>query len=119
MRPWIELRKRLPNALGIKKRIMKRHLSFIDARWECQLHQPFYAAGHFLSPKFFNLNPNIEDGREVVQGLYECITRLVSDLKTQDKILQELNLYKNAQGLLGMNMAKRQKNALSPSKNIR
>ena len=92
---------------------------FIDARWECQLHQPLYAVGHFLNPKIYYSNPSIEDCTEVVQGLYEHVARLVPDLETQDKILQELNLYKNAQGLFRMNMAKQQRNALSSTKNFR
>jgi len=86
---------------------------------ECQLHQPLLVVGHFLNPKTYYSNSSIEDYREVVQGLYECIARLVPDLATQDKILQELNMYKNAQGIFGMNMAKRQRNALSSGKSIR
>ena len=53
-----------------------------------------------------------------MKGLYDCISRLAPQLETQDKILEELNLYKNAQGLFGINMAVRQKKTLAPGKNI-
>ena len=105
-------------SFGHKEENYEMAFKFIDARWECQFHQPLHAARHFLNPEIYYSNPSIEDCREIVQGLYECITRLVSNSETQDKILQELNLYKNAQGLFGMIMAKRQRNALSPGKNI-
>ena len=81
-------------------------------------HQPLHAVRHFLNSKIYYSNPTIEDCSEVMKGLYDCISRLVLELGTQDKILKELNLYKNAQGLFGINMAIRQRKSLAPGKNI-
>ena len=84
----------------------------------CQLHQPLHAAGHFLNPELYYSNPSIEDCSKVMTRLYDCISRLVLELATQDKILEELSLYKEAQGLFGKNMAVRQRNTIAPNKNI-
>lgn len=92
--------------------------NYIDKRWECQLHQPLHAAGHYLNPEIYYSNPSIEDCSEVMKGLFDCIARMVPNLETQDKILAELNSYKTSQGLFGMPMAIRQRKSLAPGKNI-
>lgn len=89
---------------------------YIDTRWECQLHQPLHAAGHYLNPEIYYSNPSIEDCSEVMEGLFDCISRMIPDLGTQDKILAELDLYKSSQGLFGMPMAIRQRQSLAPAK---
>jgi len=52
--------------------------AIIDKRWDCQLHYPLHAAGHFLNPQFFYKDPSIEYDIEVTGGLYKCIERLLS-----------------------------------------
>ena len=79
----------------------------------------FACSWTFLKSKNFFIQTQILRIVEKLPGFYECITKLGPNLGTQDKILQELNLYKNVQVLFEMNMAKRQRNALSPGKNIR
>ncbi|KAM4091218.1 hypothetical protein ACJW30_09G121400 [Castanea mollissima] len=49
----------------------------IDERWECQLHRPLHAAGHFLNPEYFDFDPDIATNHEITAGLYACIQRLV------------------------------------------
>ena len=49
----------------------------IDKRWECQLHRPLHAAGHFLNPEYFYFDDNIATNQEIIVGLYACIQRLV------------------------------------------
>ncbi|XP_021856098.2 uncharacterized protein [Spinacia oleracea] len=87
----------------------------IDKRWECQLHRPLHAAGHFLNPEFFYDNPQIEECEEVVSGLYECVLRLVPVVEKQDKIMQELTSYKEAHGLFGNPMAIRHRKSKAPA----
>lgn len=99
----------ITTSFGHKEEHYEMAFTYIDIRWECQLHQPLPAAGYFLNPKIYYSNPTIEDCNEVMKGLYDCISRLVLELETQDKILEELNLYKNAQGLFGINMVVRQR----------
>ncbi|KAL4349646.1 hypothetical protein AHAS_Ahas10G0062800 [Arachis hypogaea] len=69
-------------------------------RWNCQLHRPLHAAGHFLDLELFYENPRIELDLEVTKGWFECITRLVPSQSVQQKILEEQALYKTGYGLL-------------------
>ncbi|CAL9112584.1 unnamed protein product, partial [Musa acuminata var. zebrina] len=93
----------------------KHIFAIIDKRWECQLHHPLHAAGHFLNPEFFYKDSSIKFNVEVVSGLYQCIARLVPDIEIQDKIINELSLYKKAEGLFGNPMAIRSRTTLSPA----
>ena len=92
----------------------KEIFKIIDARWECQLHQPLHAAGHFLNPKFFYGNLNIEFDEEITSGLYSYIGKLIVDQDVQDKIMDELSLYKRAEGLFGNPMAIRSRSTKAP-----
>ncbi|XP_073122785.1 uncharacterized protein [Henckelia pumila] len=90
----------------------------IDRRWNVQLHHPLHAAGYFLNPEFFYTNPDIENDAEVLEGLYKCIARLVRGEDLQDKITNQLEKYKNAEGLFGLPMAIRQRASKSSGNNI-
>lgn len=92
----------------------KEIFEIIDRRWECQLHRPLHAAGYFLNPEYFYANPAIEQDEEVMSGLYKCIARLVPSIEMQDKIANELTLYKKGDGLFGIAMAIRHRKTKSP-----
>ncbi|XP_050264150.1 uncharacterized protein LOC126708400 [Quercus robur] len=87
----------------------------IDERWECQLHWPLHAAGHFLNPEYFYFDDNIATNHEITAGLYACIQRLVSTAEIQDKIMAELPIYKKVEGLFGIELAKRSKKTRAPA----
>ncbi|XP_073305730.1 uncharacterized protein [Primulina huaijiensis] len=89
--------------------------AIIDHRWTIQLHRPLHVAGHFLNPEFFYSNSNIENDNEVVTGLYKCISRMCETEELRDKIMDQLPMYKRAEGLFGMPMAVRQRNKKSPA----
>ncbi|KAL4567756.1 hypothetical protein LXL04_023349 [Taraxacum kok-saghyz] len=93
----------------------KATFKIIDRRWECQLHKPLHAAGHFLNPGIFYNNHDGEGFREVEKGLYDCIMRLVPDHETQDKISIELDRYRNAEALFGLPLAVRHRTTKSPA----
>ncbi|KAF8393861.1 hypothetical protein HHK36_020059 [Tetracentron sinense] len=78
---------------------------FERRRWNVQLHQPLYAAGYILNLEFYYNNQDIEPCEDVMKGLYEVIERLIPDLDLQDKIITELAMYRNAEGLFGRPMA--------------
>ncbi|XP_023768996.1 uncharacterized protein LOC111917556 [Lactuca sativa] len=92
----------------------KTTFEIIDCRWECQLHRPLHAAGHFLNPRIFYKDVSGVACEEVEKGLYDCITRLVPEQQVQDKISEELDKYRNAQGLFGNRMAVRHRETKSP-----
>ncbi|XP_075670297.1 uncharacterized protein LOC142640087 [Castanea sativa] len=79
----------------------------IDERWECQLHQPLHAAGHFLNPEYFYFDSDIATNHEITAGLYACIQRLVPSTEIQDKIMAELPMYKKDEGLFGIQLTLR------------
>ncbi|XLR18879.1 hypothetical protein S83_046791 [Arachis hypogaea] len=85
----------------------------IDNRWNCQLHRPLHAAGHFLNPELFYDNPRIELDLEVTKGWFECITRLVPSQVVQQKRLEEQALYKAGYGLFGLDFTKSQRKKIS------
>ncbi|KAL4574986.1 hypothetical protein LXL04_021826 [Taraxacum kok-saghyz] len=93
----------------------KAAFKIIDRRWECQLHRPLHAAGHFLNPGIFYNNHDGEGFGEVEKGLYDCIMRLVPDHETQDKISIELDRYRNAEALFGLPLAVRHRTTKSPA----
>ena len=92
----------------------QRGFEIIDERWNCQLHQPLHAAGHFLNPEFQFKGPEV-NCEEVMTGLYNTIERLVPKVTTQDQILKELDYFKNASGLFGHPMAIRQRATKAPA----
>ncbi|CAM8981053.1 unnamed protein product [Rhodiola kirilowii] len=96
------------------KKDYKLAFQFIDKRWDCQLHQPLHAAGYYLNPEFQYDNPSSRC-EEVMSSLYACIRRLNPDMEVQDKISDELDLYRNACGLFGDDLAVRQRKKKSPA----
>ncbi|XP_050941288.1 uncharacterized protein LOC127149549 [Cucumis melo] len=87
--------------------------TIIDRRWELQLHRPLHAAGYYLNPSFYYSNLNIQEDDEIVNGLYSCITKMVTSLDIQDKILAELSKYKRVEALFGQPLAIRQRDKIS------
>ncbi|XP_010456816.1 PREDICTED: uncharacterized protein LOC104738321 [Camelina sativa] len=93
----------------------KDAFAIIDKRWDCQFHHPLHAAGYFLNPEFqYNLESGV-NCEEVVKGLYNVIERLVLELAAQDKIDTELTVFKTAERLFGLPMAKRQWKLKAPT----
>ena len=86
----------------------------IDHRWNCQLHHPLHAAGHFLNPEFYYDNPTIEFDSEIIRGLYACIHKLVGNLEVEQKIMLELHTYKTASDMFGSELAKSMRKTVAP-----
>ncbi|KAF8395152.1 hypothetical protein HHK36_019093 [Tetracentron sinense] len=103
---------------AIKKELVKKkdcvvYWKIIDHRWDRKLHCPLHAAGFYLNPKFFySIEGDVHN--EISSGMLDCIERLVPDIKIQDKIIKELNAYKNAVGDFGRKMAIRARDTLLP-----
>ncbi|KAK9913576.1 hypothetical protein M0R45_037387 [Rubus argutus] len=103
----------------IKKELAKReeymvYWNIIDQRWEQHWHFPLHAAGFYLNPKiFYSLEGDIHNS--ILSGMYDCIERLIPDIKVQDKIMKEINLYKNAAGDFRRKMAIRARDTLLPA----
>ncbi|KAL6596062.1 hypothetical protein ACP70R_047426 [Stipagrostis hirtigluma subsp. patula] len=77
--------------------------NIIDERWEAQLHRPLHAAAYYLNSQY-HYSPNFKSA-EVKRGLYTCLDRMVPDLDERVKIDLQLDSFKNALGLFGMQSA--------------
>ncbi|GLJ21845.1 hypothetical protein SUGI_0408520 [Cryptomeria japonica] len=71
----------------------------IDHRWTNQLHQPIHAFAYFLNPKFY-FSDSFRADEEVMAGVITCIDKMTPDLELRDKVLDELEIYKSAEGRL-------------------
>ncbi|KAH1126983.1 hypothetical protein GYH30_015813 [Glycine max] len=89
--------------------------AIIDKRWNCQLHRPLHAAAHFLNPKFFYDNIDLDFDFEVTNGLFDCIKKLVPQFDVQQKILTELHLYKIGAKHFGSDFTMAQRKIHSPT----
>uniref|UniRef100_A0A0R0HQX4 HAT C-terminal dimerisation domain-containing protein n=1 Tax=Glycine max TaxID=3847 RepID=A0A0R0HQX4_SOYBN len=89
--------------------------AIIDKRWNFLLHRPLHAAAHFLNPKFFYDNTDLEFDFEVTNGLFECIKKLIPQFDVQQKILTELHLYKIGAEHFGFDFAMAQRKTHSPT----
>ncbi|XP_075103563.1 uncharacterized protein LOC142178132 [Nicotiana tabacum] len=78
----------------------------IDARWSEQLHRPLYAAGLILNPLlFYDQHENNSLAREVWTGFHEVVIKLTPDEDLQEKIVDQLAIYKAAEGLFKLRLA--------------
>lgn len=104
----------------IKRELVKEedymiYWEIIDHWWQQQWQHPLYAAGFYLNPKFFYSFEGGNLPNEVVSGMFDSIERLVPDIMVQDKIIKEMNLYKDATGNFARPMAIRARDTLLPA----
>ncbi|GAV64526.1 DUF659 domain-containing protein [Cephalotus follicularis] len=84
------------------KKSYERIWSIIDQRWESQLHRPLHAAACFWNPHY---SPNFKVNVDVKIGLYKCLERMIPDATERVKIDMQIDLFKNAKGLFGIESA--------------
>lgn len=85
-------------------------LDIIDTRWDLKLKMPLHLAGYFLNPYYYYSNKNeIELMGTFREGVISCVSKLTEKTETQDKILDEIQLYKGEEGSFGKDIAKRQR----------
>ena len=78
--------------------------AIIDRRWETQLHHPLHATAYFLNPQF-HYSPNFQADAEIKIGLYKCLEKMVIDTNERVKIDLQIDAFKNARGLFGIQNA--------------
>ena len=92
----------------------KEIFEIIDRRWEIQLHQPLHAAGYFLNPELFYDKPELENYEPIMRQLYKCIERMIKDVDTREKFVDELSIYIKAEGVFGIDSAIRKRKTKAP-----
>jgi len=81
----------------------------IDKRWDSKLKTPLQRAGYYLNPFDYYQNKLVmEENESFRDGVITCITKHVPNEETQDKIIEELQLFQDAEGSFGKEIAKRQ-----------
>ena len=71
----------------------KEIFEIIDRRCEIQLHQPLHATGYFFNSEVFYDKLELEHDEAIKRQLYKCIERLIKDVDTQEKAVDELSIY--------------------------
>ena len=89
--------------------------NIIDARWELQLHRPLHAAAYYLNPHY-HYNSNFKVNANIKIGLYQCLERMVPDASERCKIDLQLDSFKDASGLFGIEAAKITRDKKTPAK---
>jgi len=79
--------------------------NIVDARWELQLHRPLHAAAYYLN-SHYHYNPNFKVNANIKIGLYQCLERMVPNASERCKIDLQLESFKDAKGLFGIDAAK-------------
>ncbi|KAG6648808.1 uncharacterized protein LOC122316382 [Carya illinoinensis] len=104
---------------NIKARLKNKVSAFmpfirvIDARWDKQLHSPLHAAGCLLNPGIY-FNPCFKSRNDVSRGFTTCVVKMEPDIDKQDEIIQQIDMYKNANGDFGQPIAIRQREKSNP-----
>nr|CAD1823691.1 unnamed protein product [Ananas comosus var. bracteatus] len=93
--------------------------NIIDSRFNDKLKTPLHKAGYFLNPLFtMPEKMKLIVNASIMDGVLECLLKFYpNDPSKQDKILEELPLYKTASGSFGREIAirQRQKPNLNPA----
>ena len=106
--------------LDAKKDIAKRFdndeqrfkavFDIIDKRWDNKLKTHLHLAGYYLNPYYYYPNKlEIELDGSFREGLITCVTKMIEDVKIQDQIMDELNMYLDGIGSFGKDIAVRQR----------
>ncbi|GKB37464.1 hypothetical protein Tco_0882406 [Tanacetum coccineum] len=109
------LKETISTSFANKEVHYRKAFEIIDRRWDFQLHRPLHAAGHFLNPQWFYDKSKNVDCEEIRTGLSACIRRLVPDLRIQDAIADELDLYQKEVRMFGDPMAIRHRSTKAPA----
>lgn len=83
--------------------------NIIDKRCDAKLKTPLQLAGYYLNPFFYYQNKNEIENLEIfTDALVECTRSMYKDQSTQEKIVNQLKLYKTASKSFGRELAIRQ-----------
>jgi hypothetical protein len=105
----LEAKNEISKRFNNERKKFEEVFHFIDKRWDSKLKTPLHRAGNYLNPFYYYQNKvAIEDNESFRDGVITCITKLVPNEDTQDKIIEELQKFQDAEGSFGKDIAKRQ-----------
>ncbi|KAF9676851.1 hypothetical protein SADUNF_Sadunf08G0046400 [Salix dunnii] len=106
---------RFPTNFGTLKQMvhLKHNLQAMVSSQERNWGNGNVRSGFYLNPKYFySFDGDIP--KAIWSGMYDCTEKFVPDLSVQDKIIKEVNSYKNAAGDFGRKMAVRARVSMLP-----
>jgi hypothetical protein len=105
----VEAKNEMSKRFNNDKKKFEDVFDIIDRRWDSKLKTPLHRAGYYLNPFYYYQNKlAIEQDESLREGVISCITKMVSDEEIQDKIIdEELQLFQDAEGSFGKEIAKR------------
>ena len=87
----------------------------IDSRWTEMLQRTIHAAALFLNPTF-SYKCKFDFDKHVLEGLIECMNRMVPNFEIRTSITREMEMCREATRLFGYANVVRARNNLTPSK---
>ncbi|KAK8931186.1 hypothetical protein KSP39_PZI016912 [Platanthera zijinensis] len=88
--------------------------AIIDERWTSQLHRPLHAAAYYLNPHY-HFSPTFRADAEVKIGFYSCLQRMIPNEDERTKIDIQMDDFKHARGLFGLDSAKSTRSKRAPA----
>ncbi|KAF7824624.1 zf-BED domain-containing protein/DUF659 domain-containing protein/Dimer_Tnp_hAT domain-containing protein [Senna tora] len=85
----------------------------IDERWEAQLLKSLHAAAYYLNPQF-HYKSNFKANFDVKYGLYKCMGLMLAP-EDRNKVHLQLEMFKEAKGLFGIELAKSTRSEMDPA----
>ena len=82
-----------------------------------QLQKPLHAAGYYLNPSI-HYDPYFDPGSNIKLGLYACLQRMVPEVSDRKKIDVQLENFKQAKGLFGIEATILARNTKQPGNNF-
>jgi len=105
----VEAKNEISKRFNNDRKKFEEVFQYIDRRWDSKLKTPLHRAGYYLNPFYYYQNKRpIEEDESFRDGVITCITKLVPNEETQDKIIEELQKFQDAEGSFGKDIAKRQ-----------
>ena len=101
------------------KKKVEPYLEVLDRRWDSQLRKDLHAAGYWLNPACRFNAEEFEKHMNTQSGILELIDRYThGDLEFQDRLNEDMKIYKNSEGDFGKRDAIREHNTIMLGKFI-
>jgi CRISPR/Cas system CSM-associated protein Csm2 small subunit len=105
----VEVKNEISKRFNNDRKKYEEVFQYIDKRWDSKLKTPLHRASYYLNPYYYYQNKRaIEENESFRDDVITCITKLVPNEDTQDKIIEELQKFQDVEGSFGKDIAKRQ-----------
>jgi CRISPR/Cas system CSM-associated protein Csm2 small subunit len=90
----VEVKNEISKRFNNDRKKYEEVFQYIDKRWDSKLKTPLHRASYYLNPYYYYQNKRaIEENESFRDDVITCITKLVPNEDTQDKIIEELQKF--------------------------